>query len=234
MAQTSDERAETHFRVAQEYYEAERFEDALSEFEEAYRLSPRPALLYNIGLAHERLGHWAQARDTYERFIDEAPDDAHVAAAQERLERSSRRAEAAERDGPDEHDVDDGDPTQASEDDAPTPARVWVGRILVEVGLASGIVSLATGIRAHRIHNDLEDTCPTGICSPDLGSRINKGQRLARTSTALTFVAAAAGIAGLVVLLTGGGDEDEEASEAPQLSIAPTQGGAYASGSISF
>src|SRR4030095_10359942 len=54
-AEGDHEAAVLHFRVGQTYYDEANYQDALKEFREAYRLSKRPALLYNIGLCHERL-----------------------------------------------------------------------------------------------------------------------------------------------------------------------------------
>lgn len=62
--------------------DAERPADAARAYEEAYRLHPEPALLYNLGRAHHALGNYALARDFYVRFDAEAPPElrARVAA----------------------------------------------------------------------------------------------------------------------------------------------------------
>lgn len=51
-----------------------RFETALSRWEESYELSERPELLFNIGTAHDRLGHDSEAVQYYRRFLQEVPD----------------------------------------------------------------------------------------------------------------------------------------------------------------
>lgn len=55
-----------------------RYEEAITAYEAARAIDPRPALLYNLGRAHEGLGEYATAVDYLERFVDEAP--AHVRA----------------------------------------------------------------------------------------------------------------------------------------------------------
>lgn len=51
------------------------FEVALSCFQRSFELSGRTALLYNIGIAAQRLGRVDQALAAFERFVREAPDD---------------------------------------------------------------------------------------------------------------------------------------------------------------
>jgi len=50
-----DERAKAHFLAGQSYYEQASYTDALREFNEAYRISKRPSLLYNIARRHQAL-----------------------------------------------------------------------------------------------------------------------------------------------------------------------------------
>src|SRR6185503_10468568 len=73
----------THYEAGSSYYQQGRYADALREFEEAYRLSSaarKPALLYNIGQAHERLNRLADAIDAFRRYLEASPgaDDAEV------------------------------------------------------------------------------------------------------------------------------------------------------------
>jgi hypothetical protein len=50
-----------------------RYEDALAHYQRAYAESQSPALLYNMGRAHEGLGDFPAALDSLERFAEEAP-----------------------------------------------------------------------------------------------------------------------------------------------------------------
>jgi tetratricopeptide (TPR) repeat protein len=67
--------AKAHFNTGQAYYEHGRFVDAAREFEEAYRLSGKPALLYNMGKSYDGASDFARALDAYRRFLDAAPPD---------------------------------------------------------------------------------------------------------------------------------------------------------------
>lgn len=66
-----DTRAESDaaFRRGLELYEEQRDDAALAEFANAWRLSPRPEIAYNIGRVHDRLGHPVESIDWYERFL---------------------------------------------------------------------------------------------------------------------------------------------------------------------
>src|SRR5688500_9535977 len=68
-----DEVARAHFLSGQAYYEQASYENALRAFREAYRVSKRPALQYNIALCHERLGDLDGAIAALERYLAEMP-----------------------------------------------------------------------------------------------------------------------------------------------------------------
>jgi tetratricopeptide (TPR) repeat protein len=92
-----DELARRHFESATAYYQTGDYDDALREFRRAYEMSHRPALLYNIYLTEEHLGHLDLAVQALADFL--ASDDASVepqrAVLEQRLANLRRRAEAA-------------------------------------------------------------------------------------------------------------------------------------------
>lgn len=55
---------------------ARRYEEAVAALSESYRTYPSPVALYNLGLAHRELGHFAAAVDAFERYLREAGDQA--------------------------------------------------------------------------------------------------------------------------------------------------------------
>ena len=70
----SAQAAKQHFMAGQSYYQQGRYEKAIEEFEEAYRLDPKPLLLYNIAQSHEKLGNLKEAVEYLEKFLKEDPD----------------------------------------------------------------------------------------------------------------------------------------------------------------
>ncbi|HEX6838306.1 MAG TPA: PEGA domain-containing protein, partial [Polyangia bacterium] len=68
--------AKVHYDKAQELYATGSYDEAIAEYEEAYRLKPHPNVLYNIAQAYERLLDYAQSVVWFERYLAEAPKDA--------------------------------------------------------------------------------------------------------------------------------------------------------------
>jgi len=63
------ELAKAHYRTGEIEYEQGRFHEAAHEFEEAFRLSGRAELLYNMGKAYDSAGDPARALGAYRRFL---------------------------------------------------------------------------------------------------------------------------------------------------------------------
>jgi tetratricopeptide (TPR) repeat protein len=64
------ELAKAHYRTGELNYDRGDFPDAAKEFEEAYRLSARPELLYNMGKSYDGAGDMRGALVAYRRFLD--------------------------------------------------------------------------------------------------------------------------------------------------------------------
>jgi tetratricopeptide (TPR) repeat protein len=82
--------AKAHYNTGEIYYAKGRFSDAAHEFEEAYRLSHRAALLYNMAMAYDKANDYARSLDCYGRFLSARPDDASFndrPFAEERVQR---------------------------------------------------------------------------------------------------------------------------------------------------
>src|SRR3989304_4382708 len=70
-----DREARALFDAGSTAFEDARYGDALGYFRRAYELSHRPALLYNIGLAADRLRHDEDALAAFQQFLAEAGDN---------------------------------------------------------------------------------------------------------------------------------------------------------------
>jgi tetratricopeptide (TPR) repeat protein len=80
-----DRQARAEFQAGRESFDAGRWEEALTHFEKAYELSPRPVLLYNIAKAQDNLGQLRDARATYKRFLAAVPDASNRGAVERRV-----------------------------------------------------------------------------------------------------------------------------------------------------
>jgi tetratricopeptide (TPR) repeat protein len=79
------EQARTHFRVGTVFYEGHAYDAAIREYEIAYRLSPLPDLLFNLGQAHRMKGDYKQAAELYKRYLDARPTGPTADQARELL-----------------------------------------------------------------------------------------------------------------------------------------------------
>ncbi len=75
-AQTEQERAQARaaFQAGVEAYAAERFEESLRSFQEAYRIAPHPAVRVNMANCYEQLHRPVEAIFHFERFLVEAEE----------------------------------------------------------------------------------------------------------------------------------------------------------------
>jgi tetratricopeptide (TPR) repeat protein len=64
------ETAKIHYAAGEQHYLRGRYKEAIAEFEEAYRLTSAPALLYNISQAYEKLGDLPKAREYLQSYLD--------------------------------------------------------------------------------------------------------------------------------------------------------------------
>ena len=74
--ESAEQSAKEHYDKAQQLYNTGNYDEAIAEYDEAYRLKPHPNVLYNIAQAYERLLDYAQSVVWFERYLAEAPADA--------------------------------------------------------------------------------------------------------------------------------------------------------------
>jgi tetratricopeptide (TPR) repeat protein len=91
--------AKRHFNAGKALYAAQKYDQAIVEFEKAREVKPLPAFDYNIGLCHDRLEHLAEAIAAYRRFLDGTNDPkekiepgARVKVLEERLAKAQAQA----------------------------------------------------------------------------------------------------------------------------------------------
>lgn len=73
-------------------YERGAYDKALAHFQNAYDLAPSPELWFNIGRCHERLGRWAEAASSYERYLAGKPTVEDAVQIRERISDLKLRA----------------------------------------------------------------------------------------------------------------------------------------------
>ena len=90
------------------------------------------------------------------------------------------------------------EPRTEAEDTRPAGVR-WPTLVVAGGALASALGAVATGWLAHAKYNDLAERCPEGACTDQWTDERAQGQRLARTSSALTVSAVALGCASVAL-----------------------------------
>lgn len=84
-ASADDEVARGLFQAGKAAYQAGKYSDALSFFEQAYARSGRPELLFNIGQAADRLRQDEKALEVFRAYLTQVPAAANRAEVEARI-----------------------------------------------------------------------------------------------------------------------------------------------------
>lgn len=218
----SDERARLHFESGRSYFDEGAYERALQEFERAYELSPRVAMLFNLGTTYERLGRLGEAADAFEGYLEGTPDAQNRATLTRRIANLRRRAASQESGSSEGSETTETTTTtttstQTTTDAPPSSGGGGGGDGLLIGGIAAlsvaGVGLAMTGIFGGLTLSEqgtIEDGCgATASCSED---QISDLRTFATVTDVSWIVAAVAGATGVVLLalgLTAGGDDSQ-------------------------
>ena len=87
--------AKKHYELGEKLYEYGDYNKALGEFNKAYELAPIPALMFNMGRCHEKLGDLKQAVRHYQRFLAAKPNAGNRAEIEEKIKSLKEKMKAA-------------------------------------------------------------------------------------------------------------------------------------------
>ncbi len=234
----NEERAKELYQNGALLYEEGRYEDAIVAWQEAYRLSERAELLFNIANAQERIGRYQDALDTLSRYRA-------YAAAEEReaLDRRIRNLERRLAETPTATPTPTPTPTPAPTPVAtpaptpvtptPAPAEGPRARALPLALYGVGAVGLGLGgvfaLQARSARAEATELCldtADGLLCPDsAGPALEKDARSSLLADIGFGVGAAGLVGGTLTLVLGGGT---------QASVAALPGGASFSLAGSF
>lgn len=222
-ADAREAEARQAFVEGREHFDDERFRLAVESFKRAYELlnelgSPMaPTILYNVGTALDELpGHQQEARDTYQRFLEESPadDDPELRRTVEMRIRELDMSIAEQQDAaPAEVEPEVDAPVETEEESMSIvgPIVAAGGGALLITGAILGAIALGQG-------NDIESACPElTACSPELRSDYDQMRTRSVTADVLIFGGLAIAAVGAVLMFTlkdGGGDDDVALSAA--------------------
>jgi len=165
-ATSAEDQARELFNRGAQAFDEGRYDAALGYFEDAYRISERHLLLYNIGQAQDRLRRDEEALATFRRYLEIVEDppyrlqvESRIRNLEESVERRQREheaLEAAERREEELRHQEPGDsgalspsgPDRVDEDDGGILSQWWfwtIVGVVVVGGIAIGVGAAASG-----------------------------------------------------------------------------------------
>ncbi len=221
-----DTRAKELFLEGEAHYAAGRYEQAAERYLEAYELSQRPELLFNVGNAYERLGDYEKAAEYLSQYADN-PRARDVVSVRERIRRLEAAAAEQKRRTQQEPPPAPGPDSAVAEPAAPRPASeggtkraTWW---LIGSG-ASAAGAVAMGLLALNAGNNAARNCSdTGrpVCLDTASSSLAQE----------TFFAIGADVFAVATVVTAGvgiyllfQDDEETARPATATRLVPTLG----------
>ena len=245
LAQSEPEKELTkkRYKVGEQLYDIGQYEKALVAFDEAYKLYPLPAMLYNIARAHEVLGNLEKAINNYKHFVQKLPDSPHAPTVRTRVKSLEARlakknvgqekaAAARTKEKPAPLAVPVEEPAPA---DSEHTWRWTGGRAGVGVGGAALVAGIAFGALAMGKSSDYEELLDSGALHDDLKEIRDTGEQYETAGIALMVsggVIAAAGGALLIWELLG--SEEDNASTSAMFTPVVTRDGAGFAARLSF
>lgn len=148
-SESSEARARALFTQGRAAYDAGDFDEAVTAFREAYLLSGRPALLYNIGQSELRLDNHALALEAFEGYLRQTDEgDSLRAEVEERVRvlRGMGIRPEAPHEPEDDGDGDSGepaDPAPAAEGFDPIGHRLFTW---IALGVSAAAAGAAIGV----------------------------------------------------------------------------------------
>jgi tetratricopeptide (TPR) repeat protein len=204
------EAAKAHFAAGSAYYDQANYADAVKEFNEAYRLSHRSDLLYNIAVCYERLQQYDNAIKALQQYLIDKPEAKDKVTIQTRISNLEKQRDAMPPrpvEPPPQPVAPPPQPQVAPQQPA-QPMQLerkrnwWVpGTIVGSAGLVVLATALGTGLTAQAYYDDLKMKCQNNVCTdPKLATERDTGQVLALTTDILLGVGAAATLTGVIIL----------------------------------
>jgi hypothetical protein len=242
-------KAREHFRRGERLHEAQRFDEAIREYQAAYKLSGLPDMLYNIGQVLRMRADRRGAIDYYPRYLAAAPNGPGAAKARSFIESLKAEIDAerlAMKDGLGEEwrgVVQGASPEpyipplpsrrpRTATDEPPDSARDQGGglRIAGLITAGAGVLVIGGGVlfafRARSLSDELDGIGPGDTYDPSL---VEDGRAAQRNSVILLGVGSAAIVTGGVLYDLGMGRASD-----PVVGLAPADGGGLLSVSGRF
>jgi len=196
------EGAKAHFKSGKALQDAGKYSEAADEYQAAYDLDPRPAMLFNIAQAHRLAGHKKTALDYYQRYLSDEPSGAGAREARQWVVELQRQLDAEKPVVPETPTVTapvtppsgmqppPHEPVQVRTTKKSSPQLRITGLVVGGVGLASLAAGVAFGFKA-RSASDTISKHDMGSWTEDEMDTFYAGQR-ANRNMVIAYVAGGA------------------------------------------
>ena len=184
VSKKDDAHARKLYKKGDRAYAEGRYEDAVAAFEQAYRLSGRSLLLFNLGNAYERLGRYGDAAEALDRYLPDAkPSEQET--VEKRIDNLRRRAkEEQEKQKPPPPPPVEKETRKPAQPVAPTKSESSspsLGYALLGVGGGAIVIGGVFGGLALGARSDEKPDCASAaggrFCTVDANSSITRDQR---------------------------------------------------------
>lgn len=221
---SADARALQLYEQGDAAYAAGRYQEAADAFAQAYQLSPRPLLLYNLANAYERLERYPDAIQMLRAYLDSAPIGEH-AELQARIANLERLAAGG-----------GGGGGGTGELLLPGVIVAAAGGALLATGVIFGVLALDAGARLEGEAGTCQRTADARLlCQGAADGAIADYSTFALVADIGLIgggVAVAAGVTLIVLSFVGGGSSSAASAVIPTLQVGPD--GAWAGVGGSF
>ncbi|MBK7776787.1 MAG: hypothetical protein IPI43_22085 [Sandaracinaceae bacterium] len=245
-----DQAARLLFQSAREAFAVGEYERALSGFQQAYDLSRRPALLYNIGTTLDRLRRDDEALAIFEQFLREDPETPNRAEIESRVAQlragiqarhareeaarleaervdAERRAAEEERRLAEEH-------RRLAEEAASGGAHPALMISVGGVAVATGAMALGFGLRTRALDDSYEgyiattdaasEFPPTDEQRAEARERYNRAKSRQTLTNTMLGISGAALIGAVTLIFFTDWDGDSDDAPAPAARLTPSLG----------
>jgi tetratricopeptide (TPR) repeat protein len=194
------ELARKHYELGSKLYEMSNYGEALVEFEKAYKLEPKPELLFNVARCHEVMAQLDKAIAYYERYLQEYPEAPNRAVVEARLVNLRKRRGQAR---PADAKAPPPAPPPAVPRGPETASRwKWTtGWIAVGIGGASLVTGIVFGVLAKNKADDFSSGVMEGRPYQELNVIDESGKRYETLQIVTLAVGGALAAAGGGLLL---------------------------------
>lgn len=208
-----DDEARQLFEAGEVAFQNGRFERAYRYFQEAYELSGRELILYNLGLSAELARLDRESLEAYRSYLERVPDSPQHARVRTRVSVLEERLAGADDSGDATGETPaatSGSDTTSSSASSGGGGDALPGWLLFGGGLAVAAVGgVLVGLAAADVSR-VEDA-PQGAAWAEFEDSANRAEPMNIAGIVLLGVGAATAALGLVLALTSGGGDEEVA-----------------------